>query len=99
MTPEDELRRAQRADGILNDDLFKEAIKALRDDAMDKFKSASPGDLPSLADARMRYDVTESFVNTFMKFMRDGQFAKVKIDDAEKKKRPPVEPYMPRHST
>jgi hypothetical protein len=87
MTPEEQVRRAQRADALLNDDLFKDAIKKLRDDAMDAFKSAKTTD--DFLKARALYDTTETFANVFINVIRGGEFAARRIEDAKALKKPP----------
>ena len=87
MTPEEQVRRAQRAELLLNDDLFKEAIKKLRDEALDQFKTAQ--DNTEFLKARALYDTTETFANVFINIIRGGEFAVRKIADAEARKKPP----------
>ena len=70
MTPEEQVRRAQRAELLLNDDLFKEAIKKLRDEALDQFKTAQ--DNTEFLKARALYDTTETFANVFINIIRGG---------------------------
>jgi hypothetical protein len=86
LSPEEELARAQNAKRILDDDLFKEAVKAMRDQAMDAFKTAKPSDADALSQARTLYQVTEDFVNWFATKMAGGQIAQRRIDDAAKAK-------------
>ncbi len=77
MTPEDQIRRAQRANAFLTDELFTEAMKKLRDNAMEQFKSAKT--FEDFQKARATHDVTEDFMNVFIGLVRDGQFAAKKI--------------------
>ena len=84
MSIESDLRRGQRAEAILNDDLFKEAVLALRNRALDAFKSAKAGDTDALSQARTLYDVTESFFGLFAGYVRDGQFAQIKAETLKK---------------
>ena len=69
------IRRGQQAQRILDDEIFKDAIEALTKRALDEFKSASPENDVALKVARLRYTVTEDFVNEIHKFVRDGEFA------------------------
>lgn len=85
----DEINRAQRAQMILNDDLFKEAVQALRDKAVADFRNASPSDPGALLHARVIYEVTESFINVFHGYVREGQMAEFK------KPKPKVETHNP----
>lgn len=95
MTNEERVRRAQRADMLAQDDLFKDAIAKLRDDAMEKFKAAQTQD--DFLKARAQYDVTESFLNVFIGLVRDGQMAQERIDRAKPKVKP-GDQFVPRHS-
>ena len=98
MTPEEQVRRAQRADLLLNDDLFKEAIKKLRDEALDQFKTAQDQD--GFLKARALYDTTETFANVFINIIRGGEFAVRRIEDAKRRK-PAVkaaDKFVPRHA-
>ncbi len=93
MSPEDELARAQAAKRILDDDLFKDAVKAMRDRAMESFKAAKPDDADALNQARTLYQVTEDFVNWFATTMAGGQIAQRRIDEAKPKTAGPVHAY------
>lgn len=89
MTGDDEIRLAQRAERLLNDDMFKSAVQAIRDKALDEFKAAKPGDIEALQDARMLYEATERFINVFTSILRDGHYAQRRADEA--KPRPTVQ--------
>lgn len=84
MTDEEKVRRAQQAEHILSNDLFKDAIRAVRDLCINDFKAAKPGDIESLRVARCTFETAERFVNILTGHIRDGQFAKIKIDAAKK---------------
>lgn len=86
LSPEEELARSQAAKRILDDNLFKDAVKAMRDEAMASFKAAKPGDTDALTQARTLYQVTEDFVNWFATTMAGGIIAQRRIDDAAKLK-------------
>lgn len=75
MTEEERIRRAQHAERLLADDLFKEMIGKARDHALEKFKQAKPADLSALANARTYYDVTETFINDLNSVVNDGKIA------------------------
>jgi len=81
VTPEDEakarvrLERGVRAQAILDDDITREAIEALKKRAYESFKSADPGDTQALAIAKMRFEVTEDWVNHFASLMQKGKQA------------------------
>ena len=80
-----DIRRAQRAEMILNDDLFKEAVQKLRDGSLEDFKSAKPGDTEALLNARMSYDAIERFINIFAGIIRNGKYTKLRMDEAKPK--------------
>ena len=100
MTPEEQVRRAQRADLLLNDDLFKEAIAKIKQGAFDQFKEANAADIRTMQVAHMLFTVAQLFEGYFDKTIRDGEFAVRKIEDA-KRKRPQVkaaDKFVPRHA-
>ena len=98
MSREEDVRRGQQAQTILDNEIFKEAMTALRDDAIAAFKDAVPNDTDALMSARLRLDVTERFLNKFTGLVRNGQYAARKIEDAEKAKLKPSDVFVPRHS-
>lgn len=89
MSPEEQVRRGQRAALILNDDTFKAGIQALRDRAMEAFKNANPSDAHALQVARMEYDVTERLINEFAMFISDGRLSTIRIEAREQEQRKP----------
>lgn len=99
MTPEEQVARAQRADMLLKDDLFKEAIDKLHKGAIESFKGAKTNE--EFYKARALYEVTENFMNAFVSVIRDGQMAQHRLLEIEKLKKPPVKPrdkFVPRHA-
>jgi hypothetical protein len=84
MTDEEKVKRAQHAERLLNDDVLKDAIRQVRDKCIEDFKAAKPGDIETLRTARLSFETADRFVNALFMVVRDGQFAKIKID-AEKK--------------
>jgi hypothetical protein len=94
--PDEKIRQGQRAAQILNDDTFKAVIRALRDKALEQFKTAKPSDADALQAAKVRYEVVEQIVSELDDMKRDGDFEKRKKDDAK----PPIKPsdqFVPRH--
>jgi len=91
---ETDVRRAQRAQEILNDEIFRDAIARLRDCALDAFRTASPNDLAALQTARLMYDATEHVIAELANIMRDGQMAARKLADVKK----PAASYRPGHA-
>jgi hypothetical protein len=80
------IHRADRAQRILEDDLFKGAIQTIRDEAFNRFTEASPGDTPELTQARLWYGVTEDFINALAKHLSDGQMATDRLGDIKERK-------------
>lgn len=67
--------RAHRAGRILNDDLFKDAIQSLRDEAVHRLTHADPADVESLCQARLEYDALENVIGKMIMHVHDGQIA------------------------
>lgn len=77
------VRRAQRAELLLNDDLVKDALKAIRDKALTDFKTSKPDDIDALRVARLGFDAAEQFVNIFVNHVRSGKMAEERIKRVE----------------
>jgi hypothetical protein len=95
--PDETIRRGQRAEQILNDDVFKSAIAAMKAAALLAFKTADPADIMALQTARLRFGVLDQIETDLKNTMRDGAFEKRKKDDAK----PPLSPedrFTPRHA-
>jgi hypothetical protein len=84
MTDEEALRRAQNAERLLNDELIKAAIQAVRDQCVEDFKSARSDDVESLRAARASFSAAERFVNALHSHVQGGVIAKFKIDAAKR---------------
>lgn len=80
------IHRAERAQRILEDDLFKDAIQDIRDDAIKRFTGASPGDTPDLIQARLWYGVTEEFIKKLHAHLNDGQMAADRLANIKERK-------------
>lgn len=72
--PEETIRRAKRAEQILDDDLVKEALAKMKELAVEQFKNAPIGDDEALRVARASFDVTDRFEGIFRSILRDGKF-------------------------
>ncbi len=70
-----ERERAHRANVILKDDLVKDALKAIRDDAWRLFNDAKPNDVDALQLARLKYLVAEDFANELIRHVTTGELA------------------------
>jgi hypothetical protein len=73
VTDDDKIRRGQRAEQILNDEVFKDAVKVIRDNAVKSFRECDPKDDAALRHARLVYDITEALVVAMADTMRDGK--------------------------
>lgn len=89
MTDEEKVKRAQHAEQLLNDDVLKDAIRQVRDKCIEDFKGAKAGDIEGLRTARMTFETAERFVNALTGYVRDGQFATMKINAAKAAKAKP----------
>ena len=79
-----EISRATRAQHILDEELVKSAMQDLRDEAIRAFKRA-PIDSPAeLQSARMRYDLTEEFLNKFVRHIQTGKLAEPRFAELQK---------------
>ena len=67
--------RAHRAERILNEDLFRDAIQELRDGAVNRLTHADVGDIETLRLARLEYDALEKIIDKLTAHVRDGQIA------------------------
>lgn len=65
-------RVGEAAARMMDSEIFKGCLKALRDNAIAEFASVDPSDHVALSVARIRYEVAESFVNEFHKVANDG---------------------------
>jgi hypothetical protein len=83
MTDEEKVNRAKNAQRILDDPLFKDAVRAVRDRCIEDFKATKAGDVEGLRVARLTFETAELFVNVLAGHMRDGQIAQIKLDAAK----------------
>lgn len=67
--------KAHRAQVILNDDLVKDALQTIRDDAWRMFNDAKPNDVDALQLARLKYLVAEDFANELIQHVTTGNMA------------------------
>ena len=67
--------RAHRANVILKDDLVRDALQAIRDEAWRMFNEAKPNDADALQLARLKYLVAEDFANELIRHVTTGEMA------------------------
>ena len=58
----DIFEKAERARAILNDDLFLEAVNAIRERQVDAFRNSAVGDADALSQARLKLWAIEQVV-------------------------------------
>jgi hypothetical protein len=79
MTPEEELHRAARAEQILGDDLFKEAVKAVEEALLNGIK------LSPIKDAELREKLCQQYIqlgaviSQLRGYMETGKLAEATI--------------------
>lgn len=83
-----DLRRGQRAEAILNDEIMVEAIEALRSDAINGLTSCETHDKDKLQYHRLMYEVTAEFIDKFMSLVRQGATAQRAIQEMELQEQP-----------
>ena len=71
--------RGHRAQAILEEPLFIEAVQAVRDEAHKAFKAAKPEDTQALQTARLGLEVTERLLTKLTHHMRTGQLASERL--------------------
>jgi hypothetical protein len=99
VTDDDKIRRGQRAEQILNDEVFKDAVKVIRDNAVKSFRECDPKDDAALRHARLVYDITDAFFQALTSVMQDGK--NEALIKALQPKKPPLskaDQFEPRHS-
>lgn len=84
---EDKLReeadRGNKARFILENDLYKDAIKAIQDRTIEEFLTCKPEDTASLQRIRLKVDVVEAFKQQFEKRVQTGKLAAQQIEATE----------------
>ena len=90
--PEDEqeLRartaRGERAKALLDNELFKGALQACRDQIVKNLVSCKPGDLEGLREQRLLYEGLEMVASAIAQHVRAGQLAENALMGIEKRK-------------
>lgn len=79
MSDEQKLRveqdRGSRAARILEDDLFKEALEAVREHCHEMFRNAKPHDVEALQVARISLQCADAFERRITYHMKTGKMA------------------------
>ena len=90
--PEDEneqrarTARATRAKMLLNDELFKGALQAVRDEVVKSFTTCPVNDLDGMRQYRLMYELLDRIVGAIGQHVRTGQIAEDYIKKIEQRK-------------
>lgn len=82
-----EVDRAARAKRILEDDLFVEAIEAIKDEIMRDFANSSLNDDETRKTARLRLKALDDVVGKFKSCIQTGQMASTQLSWLREKMR------------
>jgi hypothetical protein len=80
----EEQDRATRAQNVLEEPFFKDAMQALRNEAIGAFKRAPIDDPAALQIARMRYELTEEFLNKLVHHVQTGRMGEGRFAELRK---------------
>ena len=79
MTPEAELERAARAESILGDDLFKEAVKAVEQSLLDGIKRSPIKDAELREKLCQQLTQLEAVISVLRGYMESGKLAEATL--------------------
>lgn len=79
MTPEEEVRRGERARQILNDDVFSSAVNSLRDAMLIGIRNSAFKDEKLREKICQRYSLLEDLVGQIQSIMETGEMAQEEI--------------------
>lgn len=79
MTPEEELQRAARAEQILGDSLFKEAVKEIESALLRGIQQSAFKDAELREKLCQQYTLLHSIVGQFRTYMETGKLAEAMI--------------------
>lgn len=72
--------RGDRAQRLLDDELVRDALKAIRDQAVERFVKSGVDDERERLVARLQIDAAENFVNALLHHVRNGTLAKSNLE-------------------
>lgn len=75
MTPEEELQRAARAESILGDDLFKDAVREIEEALLSGIRQTAFKDAELREKLCQQYTLLHSLIGQFRTHMETGKFA------------------------
>lgn len=79
-----EIQRAQRAQNILNDDLWKEACEHVELEIFRLFKEISPQDIEGMKHIKAMQYFHAKYQAFFTKAITDGKIAKINLESKKK---------------
>lgn len=87
MTRDEEVRRGNQAERILNDDMYLEAFKAVRDEIINQWEQAPARDDEGRERLWLMVRLLERLKGHLETVMETGQLAKKQIADVEEQSR------------
>ena len=79
MTPEQELQRAARAESILGDDLFKEAVAEIENALLTGIRQTAFKDAELREKLCQQYTLLHSLIGQFRTYMETGKLAEATL--------------------
>ena len=88
-TPDEEIREARRAESLLNDPLFKQAIDGIEANIIDRMKKVAMGDVDTQHELILTLQLLGSLRQSFNAMIQTGQMAEIQKEQslAQKVKR------------
>lgn len=84
MTPEEELQRAARAEQILGDELFKDAVKEIETALLSGIRMSAFKDAELREKLCQQYTLLHSLIGQFRTYMETGQLAEATLQQRVK---------------
>ena len=79
MSPEEELQRAARAESILGDDLFKDAVREIEEALLNGIRMSAFKDAELREKLCQQYTILHSLVGQFRTYMETGKLAEATL--------------------
>ena len=79
MSPEEELQRAARAESILGDDLFKDAVREIEEALLNGIRMSAFKDAELREKLCQQYTLLHSLVGQFRTYMETGKLAEATL--------------------
>lgn len=84
MDPESQVRRAERARRLLEDELVREAREQIERTLWETFKASPLRDVEGREKLRLMQDVSDKFFGYLAAVVQDGEMAKLEIESKKK---------------